>query len=116
MITLDEEIYKDIQYLMKFWSWHGSAVKKDMFHFKYRPAFNVDVKKNARAYWKYAIKSTIYYIRKNKQKTSGAQRAKRQTQMIELSELYKLSEFNGWIKDNYSSKLQAEHTKFLVDT
>lgn len=60
LVTIDEEIYKDIQYLMKFWSWHSTAVKKQMGHFKYRPAFNVPVKGNAKLFWKYAIKSTIY--------------------------------------------------------
>ena len=31
---------------------------------KYRPAYNVPVKHNARTYWRYAIRATIYLIRK----------------------------------------------------
>ena len=54
---------KDVQYLSKFFAWHSSSVKKTAY-LKYRPAYNIPVKNNARAYWRYAIKATIYMIRK----------------------------------------------------
>jgi hypothetical protein len=28
-ITIDEEVYKDVQYLMKFFSWHSNAVENN---------------------------------------------------------------------------------------
>ena len=114
LVTLDEEIYKDMQYLMKFWSWHSTAVKKEMYHFKFRPAYNESVKGNARKYWQYAIKSTIYYLKRAKAKKSGQLRNKRQRQMVQLSELYKLKAFNKWIKDNYSSNIHKDHMVFKV--
>ena len=104
MITIDEEIYKDIQYLLKFWSWHSSAVKKQIGHLKYRPAFNQPVKGNCQKFWKYAIKSTLYYLKKAKRNTSGFYKQKRQRQMIELSELYKMKKFNKWLKDNVGAE------------
>lgn len=102
LVTLDEEIYKDIQYLTKFFSWHTTAMSKDMTHFKFRPAFNEPIRGNAAKYWKYAIRATIFYLRKQKKKTSGALKLKRQHQTVELSELYKINDFNKWIKANYS--------------
>ena len=78
LITIDEEIYKDIQYLMKFWSWHSTAVKKQIGHLQFRPAFNEPVKGNQRKFWKYAIKSTIYYLRKAKRNSTGYYKQKRQ--------------------------------------
>ena len=64
-ITLDEEMYKDVQYLLKFFSWHKKAVDQNP-HFKYRPPYNVPIKGNAGRYWVYAIRSTIYLLRKSK--------------------------------------------------
>lgn len=64
LFTVDEEVYKDAQYLSKLWSWHSSAVHKDLSHFKFRPAYTVPVRGNARWYWRYAIKSTIFYLRR----------------------------------------------------
>jgi hypothetical protein len=64
LVTIDEEIYKDLQYLSKFFSWHITAMSKEMTHFKFRPAFNEPIIGNAKKYWKYAIKSTIYYLKK----------------------------------------------------
>jgi hypothetical protein len=66
LVTLDEEIYKDIQFLMKFWSWHSTAVKNEMYHLKFRPAYNEKVTANCRKFWQYAIKSTVYYLKKAK--------------------------------------------------
>jgi uncharacterized protein YifN (PemK superfamily) len=77
LITLDEEIYKDIQFLMKLWSWHSSAVKKQIGHLKFRPAYNAPVKDNCLKFWKYAIKSTIYYLRKAKRTSTGFYKQKR---------------------------------------
>ena len=64
-ITIDEEVYKDLQYLSKFFSWH-SKVTEYKKHFKFRPPYNLSVKGNTRAYWLYAINSTIYHLRKAK--------------------------------------------------
>jgi len=100
---------------MKFWSWHSTAVQKEMSHFKFRPAYNESVKGNARKYWQYAIKSTIYYLKRATAKNSGQLRSKRQQQMIELSVLYKLQEFNQWIKANYAAKIQRDHMIFKVE-
>jgi len=115
LVTLDEEIYKDIQHLMKFWSWHSTAIKKELSHVKFRPAFNETVKANPKKYWQYAIRSTIYYLKKAKMRQTGELKSKRQRQTIELSELYKLKEFNTWIRDNYSENLHQEYQIFNVD-
>jgi hypothetical protein len=50
--------------LAKFWSWHSSAVKKELTHLRFRPGFNLPIKGNCAKYWKYAIKATLYYLRK----------------------------------------------------
>jgi len=68
LVTFDEEIYKDLQHLMKFFAWHNAAVKKDLTHYKFRPAFNLPVKGNGRQYWQYAIKSTVKILKRNKDK------------------------------------------------
>ena len=34
---------------------------------KLRPAYNIPVRGNTRAYWRYAIKATIYLLRKDRQ-------------------------------------------------
>jgi len=36
-------------------------------YLKHRPAYNIPVKGNTKAYWRYAIKATIYLMRKEKQ-------------------------------------------------
>ena len=64
-VTIDEEIYKDLQYLTKFFSWHSKVIEHKK-HFKFRPAFNVPVAGNPMLCWDYAIKSTIYNLRKEK--------------------------------------------------
>ena len=58
---------------------------------KYRPAYNIPVQGNARAYWRYAIKATIYMIRKSKPVTQ-----KRQKEKIELCEIYRVEEINKY--------------------
>jgi hypothetical protein len=50
------------------------------------------VQKNARTYWQYAIKSTIYYIKKAKKESHL--RVKRQHEMLELSQLYYMTQLN----------------------
>lgn len=59
-LTLDEEVYKDLQYLTKFFAWHANSVTKKTGYLKFRPAYNCPVIGNVSAYWKYAIKATIY--------------------------------------------------------
>ena len=75
LFTVDEEFYKDVQYLTKFWSWHAAANQKDMLHYKFRPAYNVPIRGHAKKYWKYAIKSTIFYMRSQKKQQSGELKA-----------------------------------------
>jgi hypothetical protein len=58
-ITIDEEVYKDVQYLMKFFSWHKNAVIHTP-HFRYRPRYNLPVKKNGIAYFQYAVNAICY--------------------------------------------------------
>jgi hypothetical protein len=62
-VTIDEEVYKDLQYLTKFFAWHANSVNK-ISYLKYRPAYNCSVIGNTQAYWRYAIKATIYLLRK----------------------------------------------------
>jgi hypothetical protein len=59
-VTVDEEIYKDSQYLTKFFAWHSSSVSKKKSYLKFRPAYNCQVIGNAREYWKYAINTVVY--------------------------------------------------------
>ena len=82
-------------------------MQKELKHLKYRPPYNHPVRGHAKAYWKYAIKSTIYYLRKAK--NSAQIKTKRQSQTIELSALYKIRDFNTWIKENYAEKVYSEH-------
>lgn len=79
-------------------------MQKEMKHFKFRPPYNLPVKGNAGTFWKYAIKSTLYYLRQKKQVASGAQKQKKQAQMIQLSECYKNEQYNLWLAENYSKK------------
>ena len=67
LITLDDEIMKDIQYMSQYLSWHATAISQDLSHLKFRPNYNESVKSNPRKYWQYAIKSTLYYLKKEKQ-------------------------------------------------
>ena len=87
-LSLDEEVLKDIQFLSKFFAWHANSINKTSYQ-KLRPAYNIPVKGNARAYWRYAIKATIYLLRKQKQDPVALTK-KRQQEMIELSEIYRL--------------------------
>lgn len=82
IVNVDDEMYKDVQYLSKFFSWHSKAVKNNK-NFKFRPPYNVPVCGNAAKYWTYAIKSVIYSIRKQKKEAQFKQ--KRQLEMLELS-------------------------------
>ena len=88
---------------MRFWSWHSTATKKEFKHYKFRPAFNIPVKGNAELYWRYAIESTIYYLRRAKKQQNKEVKSKEQRIMIELSELYKIRQFNQWVEDTYSA-------------
>lgn len=63
-VSLDEEVYKDIQFLGKFFAWHSESKKKTAY-LKFRPSYTTPVKGNAQAWWRYAIRATIYLIRKN---------------------------------------------------
>ena len=95
-LSLDEEVLKDIQYLSKFFAWHAMSNSKKGY-MKLRPAYNIPVKGNARAYWRYAIKSTIYLLRKEKQDKVLLQK-KRQQETLELTELYRLEKINEYYK------------------
>ena len=64
-MSLDEEVLKDIQLLSKFCAWHAMSTSKNGY-LKLRPAYNIPVSGNARAYWRYAIKATIYLLRKER--------------------------------------------------
>lgn len=93
-LSIDEEVYKDIQYLTKFLAWHSSSVHKTSY-LKFRPAYNTPVKGNAKAYWKYAINATLYLIRKQGRGEKKL-KAKRQAEMRELAELFKLKKINDY--------------------
>ena len=101
-LSVDEEVLKDIQFLSKFFAWHASSVNKTGY-LKYRPAYNVPVKNNARAYWRYAIKATIYMLRKENQDKAKLQ-SKRKNEMIELSEVYRLEKINEYFRDAGSNE------------
>jgi len=64
-LSVDEEVLKDIQFVLKFFAWHSMSINKTGY-LKLRPAYNIPVKGNTRAYWRYAIKATIYLMRKEK--------------------------------------------------
>jgi len=85
--ALDQDILKDLQYFLKFISWHSKASKASR-HFKFRSAYNVPVRGHCREYWVYAIKSVKYMLRKKKKEKTLKQR--RQGEMMELAELYKM--------------------------
>ena len=95
LLTVDEEMYKDIQYMMKFFSWHQKAFKENK-HFKFRPAYNVPALGNAQAYWRYAITSTMYLIKKGKREKTLKQ--KRQQEILELSQLFVMVALNNYFE------------------
>ena len=79
-------------------------------YMKYRPAYNVPVKGNAQTYWRYAIKATVYLLRKQRQETLDAPRIqkKRKQEMIELSELIRLEKINEYLKEAGVSERHLE--------
>ena len=95
-LSIDEEVLKDIQFVTKFFSWHSMSINKTGY-LKYRPAYNIPIKGNARAFWQYAIKATIYRVRKDKQDKVRLAK-KRQLETIELSEVYRLERINDYFK------------------
>jgi len=83
-----------------------------MSYLKYRPAYNCSVIGNTQAYWRYAIKATIYKIRKEKAEISKSKQAKRKAEMIHLAEIYAMESLNSYYKDRNLSdrKLDGKHT------
>jgi len=63
-LSLDEQIYKDAAHLVKFFAWHNNSAKKPpgQSYLKFRPAYNLPVRGNTKAFWQYAIKSTLYLL------------------------------------------------------
>ena len=59
-------MYKDAVYLNKFFKWHAESKVKvaGTSYLKFRPPYHLPVKKNAQAYWRFAIKATIYLLKK----------------------------------------------------
>ena len=104
---------KDVQFLSKFFAWHASSMNKTSY-LKYRPAYNVPVKKNAKAYWRYAIKATIYMIRKERQDKNKLQN-KRKNEMIELAEVYRLEGINKYFLDAGSTERELEFSDEVVN-
>ncbi len=111
-VTIDEEVYKDLQYLTKFFAWHANSVSKTWL--KFRPAYNCPVFGNCQAYWKYAIKATIYKLRKDRAKASRQLLIKRQSEMIQLAEIYKMESVNKYFVENSRSErlLESKSVKF----
>ena len=71
---------------------------------KMRPAFNVQVKGNAKAFWRYAIKATVYLLRKQRQAADPTRlQKKRKSEMLELSEVYRLQKINEYLRQAGSS-------------
>ena len=103
-LSVDEEVLKDIQYVSKFFAWHAMSINKTGY-LKLRPAYNIPVKGNARAYWRYAIKATVYLIRKERQDKSRLAK-KRQQEMIELAEIYRLDKVNEYLSQTGSKDRQ----------
>jgi len=79
-VSMDQDVYKDIQYLGKFFSWHAVSKQKTAY-LKYRPSYTTSVRGNVQAYWRYAIKATIYLIRKERIDRAALKR-KRHDEMI----------------------------------
>lgn len=50
-LVLDEDILKDMQYLVKLWSWHGRAANKYLAYYQFRPGYDLPVKGNAIKYF-----------------------------------------------------------------
>ena len=78
-------------------------------YLKLRPAYNIPVNGNARAYWRYAIKATIYLLRKERRDPNLLAK-KRQQEMIELSEAYRLEKIN-----EYFNQLGSKERHLRVD-
>jgi hypothetical protein len=64
-LSIDEEVIKDIQSLTKFFAWQSTNTSK-ISYMKYRPAYNIPVKGNGLLYFRYAVKATIYLLRKER--------------------------------------------------
>lgn len=113
-LTLDEEIYKDVQYLSKFFAWHANSVQKTGY-LKFRPPYNQTVLGNAAAYWRYAIKATLYMLKKERQKSSKSLQLKRQNEMIQLAEIYKIESINKFLKEQGKTDrlLEIKQQKFV---
>ena len=113
-LQIEEELYKDVQYLSQFFSWHNKASKENR-HFKFRPPYNVSVHGNSHQYWQYAINSIVYY--KRKEKKEKQLKHKRHREMLELSELYTLEMINdyyersGYQQKQLSSSYQIQEDK-----
>lgn len=114
LVNFDEEVLKDLQYLMKLWSWHATAIEKDLSYFRYRPSYETPVAGNARAFWQYAIKATIYKNRRNRVANVAQLARKRQRQMVELSQAYKLMRFNDWVLATLPQKVHDDALKLNV--
>ena len=102
IVSVDEEVLKDIQFFSKFIAWHAMSKSKQGY-LKHRPAYNIRVKGNARAYWRYAIKATIYLLRKEKRDPIKLNK-KRHHEMIEICELYRLEKINEHFKQSGSKE------------
>ena len=114
-ITIDEEVYKDFQYLSKLFAWHNNSIKKKFL--KFRPPYNLQVIGNARAYWRYAINAVIYQRRKQLQKGSKQLQIKRHQEMIMLTEIYKMESYNSFCRENkYEARLLADKTCGTFDS
>ena len=89
---------KDIQLVSKFFAWHAMSITKNGY-LKHRPAYNIPVKGNERAYWRYAIKATLYLLRKQRQEQDPSRlQKKRKQEMVELSEVYRLEKSNEYLR------------------
>ena len=116
---MDDQILLGFQHLGKLFSWHSLSLKKDYSHFKFRPGYNLSIREHPRLFWRYAITSTIYYIRKQKKQESGKKEQK--LLMVELCELYKLQQFNAWVTLNFKDPsslflLKVESADFDIST
>ena len=78
LLSVDEEVLKDAQYLLKLWSWHKTAIERELGYFRFRPSYEAPVRGNARAYWQYAIHSIIHQNRKRAFASIGKLVKKRQ--------------------------------------
>jgi hypothetical protein len=70
--------------MLKLFSWHKKAVNQNS-HFKFRPPYNMPVSGNGKIYFKYAIESTIYLLKKAKKEKNH--KMKRHQEVNELSQI-----------------------------